>query len=135
MVTCYFWFPPLGESDLEKGIASLPLWLGPLPRGRGSRAPWSQAPRPSCPLPAGSGLYPWDGCGGVGLAGAHPFRDHLTGALAKGWHWPRTEEGAGQERLPAWLHMADSSWDFLVPAEEGLVSECALRVARGCFIG
>lgn len=65
--------------------------------GAGSRAPWSQAPRPSCPLPAGSGSIPGMAAGwGWGLAFAHPFRDHLTGALAKGWHWPRTEEGAGQ---------------------------------------
>lgn len=38
MVTYYFGFPPLGESNLVKGIASLPLWLSLLPQGRGTRA-------------------------------------------------------------------------------------------------
>lgn len=38
MVTYYFGFPPLGESNLVKGIASLPLWLSLLPQGRGGRA-------------------------------------------------------------------------------------------------
>lgn len=34
MVTYYFGFPPVGESNLGKGIASLPLWLSLLPQGR-----------------------------------------------------------------------------------------------------
>ena len=48
MVTYYFWFPPLGEGNLEKGIASLPLWLSLLPGGWSGRA--SAVSVPGCHL-------------------------------------------------------------------------------------
>lgn len=53
MVTYYFGFPHLGESNLVKGIASLPMWLSLLPRGWGGGPvePLSQAAACCPPVP------------------------------------------------------------------------------------